>query len=204
MSLVSFIVASTCIHKLYPLVDCILMRYSNKFETSTRKRYIVKNIIKSIMLLILVLFSLVFVFTDDWTSPYIKHVASIYVANDFVALLTCRTLSWSTKIHHSVSCIFLMYANIIDFSLSLEAQMLFYYTFFSACTFFVNLYLGLRLCYDNLPVLHLVCKYGYLFFLIINWTFQLFMGWGKVQYWYIALLLFIINDDIVLLRWLWH
>ena len=203
MSLVSFIIASTCIHKLYPVVDSILLRHSMKFQTSTRKRYIVKNIIKSIMLFFLVIFSLLFVFTKDWTSPYIKHVASMYVANDFVALLTCRTLSWSTKIHHAVSCIFLMYASVIDFSQSLEAQMLFYYTFFSACTFFVNLYLGLRLCFDNLLTLRAVCKYGYCFFIIINWSLQLYMGWGKVEMWYLAMLLFIINDDIVLLRWLW-
>lgn len=204
MSLVSFITTSTCIHQLYPVVDSILTKRSAMFSASNRKRYIVKNVIKSIMLCCLVIFSLIFVFTEDWTSPYIKHVASMYVANDFVALITCRTLSWSTKIHHTVSCIFLMYASIIDFSQSLEAQMLFYYTFFSACTFFVNLYLGLRLCYKDLPTLRLVCKYGYLYSLVINWALQLFLGWGKVQYWYMALLLFIINDDIVLLRWLWR
>ena len=194
------LLSPVAVYKLYPIVDDLLLRYPS-YKVSKRQPYIVKNLIKACMLLTLTLYALVFVFPYDWDNPMIKVIASMYVANDLVALLLCK-LPMSTTVHHVVSCMFLVFAQYIDFKRNKEAQLLFYYTFFSACTFFVNLYLGLRLI-RKAPTLLKICKYGYPLILVLNWTVQIWIALDGVAFWYIILLLFIINDDIVLTRWLW-
>ena len=151
----------------------------------------------------LTILTLVYVFPNSvWDNNVIRSIACAYVANDFVGLLVCK-LPITTRIHHIVSCIFLLFSQFVDFNENLEAQMLFYYTFFSACTFFVNTYLGLRLCFDNLFILKNICKYGYLFVIIINWSVQLYLGIGVVEFWYVLLIIMVMCDDIILLKWLW-
>ena len=196
-----FLVSCIVIYALYPITTNILERYSEPFQVSSRKNYIVKNIIKSIALCLLVIACLFLVFPYGWDNDYIKSIASAYVANDFVGLLTCK-LPRSTLLHHTVSCIFLVFAQYVDFNRSLEARMLFYYSFFSACCFFVNLYLGLRLIMEC-EELKLMCKYLYPFFLIVNWCIQIF-NIMKLQIWYLGLLAFIVYDDVILLTWLWR
>lgn len=196
-----FIVCCTSIYLSYSALKIMLNKHSKSFNMSSRKNYIVKNILKAFILFFLVIACLVLVFPYNWNNENIKLIASAYVANDFVGLLTCK-LPYSTLLHHIVSCIFLIFAQYVDFSKSLEAQMLFYYSFFSACTFCVNLYLGLRL-FEECDWLKQVCKFVYPFFLFLNWSIQLYNVF-HLQTWYLGLLMFIVYDDIVLLRWLWR
>lgn len=188
---------------LYPLTSAACSTTPN-FNRSFRKQYIVKNVQKSFSLAVLLAYAMFTIMTTpEWDNANVRLVATAYVSNDIVGLLTCR-LPLSTMMHHVVACSFLFFSYFVDFASNVEAQMIFYYTLFSAATFYVNLYLGLRHCYSSLPRLHRVSRYGYAATLLVNWSFQVWKGWGRVHVWYIILLCFIIYDDIVLLRWLWR
>lgn len=195
-----FLASCAFLYSSYQITIQYLNKY-DKFKRSKRKTYIVKNIVKSFVLVLLVISCMYCVFPyRSWHNDSLRTIASAYVANDFVALMTCK-LPWSTMMHHTVTCIFLVFAQFVDFNQSIEAQMLFYYSFFSACTFFVNLYLGMRLLgeYNSLKT---ICKYGYPLFLSINWCIQLY-HLPSLQLWYVGLLLVIVFDDVVLVHWLW-
>lgn len=190
----------------YPIVGKLL-EYTPQYSDSTRKRYIVKNTLKSFSLATLLCYALCEIMTvSSWDNKRVCFVATAYVANDIVGLLTCK-LPWSTTLHHTIACAFLVFSFFVDFGANVEAQMIFYYTFFSASTFYVNLYLGIRLCYPRenkgIHVLRAVSKWGYAATLVVNWSVQIARGWGEVSMWYILLITFIVYDDIVLLRWLW-
>jgi len=187
----------------YPITSYML-HYTSKFRHSTRKPYIVKNVQKSACLLFLFIYSLFYIMSSpDWDNDVIRFVATAYVSNDIVGLFKCK-LPISTTLHHLSACCFLLFSYFVDFETSVEAQLIFYYTFFSAATCYVNLYLGLRFCYSTrLPNLLKLCQYGYTITLLCNWSLQLYIGYNAVHAWYMVIIGFIVYDDIVLLRWLW-
>ena len=96
------------------------------------------------------------------------------------------------------------------------------YTIFSYFSFLVNLYLGCRfLILDNndnhnisirinkcIDILRHLAFYNYSITLFINWGFHLYYGlycltsFGLSHLIYLCFLLPIINDDIILLKWL--
>ena len=201
---VNFTVSTTVIYMMYPPIAALLST-TPKFKNYRRPNYVVKNIIKSItlpLLLAYVAISMEISLKDASTfdNALVRRVASAYVANDLVGLLQCE-LPITTRIHHIVSCLFLIYAHTIDFNNDRDAKALFFYTLFSAVAFPVNLYLGLRHCFASLPVLHNISKYIYLCSLLMNWGTQVVLGLGSP--FYMFLLMFIVYDDVVLLRWLW-
>ena len=196
------LICSSSIYMTYPIVKAVLATTHPTFNTSRRKNYIVKNVLKSAVLPALLVYATKEVLlTDQWNNEVVRKIASAYVANDLVGLLMCK-LPKTTQIHHIVSCLFLLYAHTIDFGEHRDAALLFYYTLFSAISFPVNAYLGLRLCSTNLDTLHTISKYTYTISLIVNWVIQASIGGGSWMY--IVLLLCIIYDDVVLVKWLWR
>lgn len=197
------------LYVLYPFVRKTLGDITPLFEHSNRQNYIVKNCIKAFSLCILVLLS--FLFLNEWDNQNIRTFASIYVSNDIMGIIMCRHLPTSTRIHHTTSILFLLGALMVDFQTSHVAQMLFYFTYASAISFPVNLYLGIRLCYskDDHPQwlfqLRELSKYLYLSVCVCSWTYQLFLlRWDYEELPYCFMISFIIYDDIVLMRWLFN
>ena len=83
------------------------------------------------------------------------------------------------------------------------------HSFSSAVAFPVNLYLGLRLCYEKpyhpewLFRLKSIAKYVYCGVCIVNWSYQLFLLKGETEELiYVSLIGLIVVDDIILLKWL--
>lgn len=191
---------SSIVYMAYPIVSYLLATTIPTFKHSKRKNYIVKNVLKAMVLPVLLVYAtMTILLKEEWDNATVRRVASAYVANDFIALLMCR-LPLSTRTHHTASCLFLVYAHTIDFNDNRDAVLLFYYTLFSAAAFPVNMYLGLRHCVDNLDKLRIVSKYIYIISLAMNWTTQIIMGMGS--WGYTLLLLCIVYDDVVLLKWL--
>lgn len=196
------------LYKAYPLISDVLETRTPLFGKSNRKNYIVKNVVKGASLFVLVLLSFVLL-TQGWDNTTLRVFATIYVSNDIMGFVMCEDLPTSTRIHHTTSILFLFGAMVTNFQTSHVAQMLFYYTYASALAFPVNLYLGLRLCYikDNRPKwlqnLKQLSKWVYFFVCIISWSFQLYLLRGSLEeIIYLFMILFIVFDDIVLLKWL--
>ena len=161
----------TCvfIFKLYPIVTDLLHCTPRYKDVTNRHRYITKNVIKASVLVLVLLYTSTI---RDWSDDRIPVVAGIYVSNDIVGLMYVPNLHLSTKIHHVMSIVLLVYAFVADFKTSNTAQMLFYYTYFSAATFYVNLYLGLRFCYRLPRVVPKICFTGYGTTLVLSLYYQ--------------------------------
>ena len=194
-----------------------------------KKKYIVKNIIKSINLFLLVpnttyLLNCI-IFNKPLENLLIKNVASYYVANDIVALIKVNKLPNTTIFHHTMTTILLFINYYIDYE-NLEsdsiAKLLIIYTCFSCYSFSVNAYLGLRFLeykeeskeliinqkiFNNfLEVLRYSSYYIYLICILCNWIYQIYdltiNPFTLNRALYIICMIPIINDDLVLLSWL--
>ena len=189
------------IYKLYSIGNDLLS-YTPKYKRVKGKhRYILKNVIKSCILFILFVYASCTV--KDWENEKIRNIAAMYVSNDIIGLFVVNNLNISTKLHHCVSILFILYAFQTDFKISKTAQMLYFYTYFSAATFYVNMYLGLRFCYDIPKYIVRMCCFGYGTTLIVSWIYQLSLI-NTSSWLYVGLLSFIIWDDIILFKYLYN
>ena len=207
----------------------LLLNYHENYKSFSvnRQQYIVKNIIKSLILSVLSiksihLMSSVF-FDTPLSNNYVKNYASLYVANDIVGLITLPKLPASTKFHHSMTTLLLFYNYTIDYTYVNEysvAKLLIVLTCFSSYAFLVNMYLALRyLEYEGselsiekkkfnnvIDLLRIVAYYIYSCTVFLNLSYHVYdliiypFTFSKAIYF--LLLAPIINDDFVLLGWL--
>ncbi len=207
---VVFVVSSIVVYFSYAHTQNYLKHNTLKFSSLSvnKQYYVVKNIIKGMYLALLVILGWFMVIPgilhDSFDNDTIRVFASMYVSNDVVGLYRVSNLPTSTRLHHTASIIFLLVAWTVDFQESNVGQLILLYTYFSALAFPVNIYLGLRLCYDNMNWLKNISKYIYTLACLVNWVVQLrwYIPTAKF-YIYVTILLLIIMDDLVLLRWLW-
>jgi hypothetical protein len=207
------------------IVNSILTFTNRKYLTLTynKQLYVTKNITKSIVLL-LVCVRLCWIGYDIFMNTpldntIVKDTASIYVANDIVALLIVPNLPITTKRHHMTTT-FLLFVNYfinyedLDLISAKIGILLIGYTAFSAFAFLVNFFLGLRLITNNLQrlnIFRIIALYNYKLCLVFNWLSQAGFILNTVvndnslilpYMLYLLLLLPIINDDLVLVSWL--
>jgi hypothetical protein len=210
-----------CVLSLYPITHTILFLNEQFRILNYNKRcYVVKNIIKSS-----ILFYLVIEFINSlmyrktiWDSQYLHNVAGLYVSNDIIGLLIIPHLPITTKCHHIMTSILVIYSFSIDFTQDNVGRWMLIYTYMSCLSFGVNAYLGLRfLITDGTSVtdimidyLRIFSFYIYLICCIINWSIHIFLIIDKLLFdyltfghiFYLIFLIPIIRDDIVLMTWL--
>lgn len=217
---------------LVVLAGLILARYGwdivdknfNSISPSHKKWYVVANLSKAFFLGCIALNTkytreLLRMFTDDFGSILQKRSMALYVVTDVVALILVPKLPRSTIIHHVVT--FLLgtvtwgtnlrikgYAGILS-----VAKMGLVYGMISCMAFLVNAYLALRVVYPKSTAVRMLCYLSLLSYLAccaVNWTYQIY--WlknvitnGQFSLYagvYVMLMVFIVNDDIILIKWL--
>jgi len=204
------------IQKAYPKVDKYLQRYEkyNKLPLDRRK-YIIKNFIKSGILFALSigLFKPVIwpaIKYNQWNSKLIHITGSIYTSNDIMGLVMVKNLPYSTKMHHIITTGLCLTCFGIDFQTSHLGKMMFVYTVASCQSYLVNFYLGTRLIIEKvkLEILRIAARNIYFLCCLFNWGWHLFWIFNNYKIvngghlLYFALLFWIIKDDIILLSWL--
>ena len=211
---------------LYIIISVCLSLNTNYQKIKLEKQmYIIKNVVKSLVLLYVGIFSSIdfirFIYTEHFEMNAVYNYASLYVANDFIALLIVPNLPQTTKIHHQITCLFLVYTLHVDFnSIENVGHLLFIYTIFSSYAFLVNFYLGIRFLKNKNDTNLLINKiidysktyayYIYAISCIINWiihivllSYRAYLGVFNLHYiLYSGLLYFIIKDDLILMSWL--
>lgn len=195
MHLLIFIISCFYLHTMYYLLD----------GYGTFNNYIIKNLMKSIYLFFLFIGATLFIMPfKEYNNDVVKVFASLYVSNDFMGLLKVK-VSMTTKIHHIVSCLLMVFSWFIDFNENNIAQAILMYTYISSANFGVNLYLALRFLGD-FDWLKKKVRIVYAVTFIINICLQLYILDKTVNgvYIYIALISLIIVDDIFLLKWLYN
>lgn len=207
------------------IVFYVVLVFNSHFQTIkiSRQLYIVKNIVKSWILLYVAIYASIdlyyYFITNEINMNLIYHYASIYVSNDILALILVPKLPYTTRIHHMITSLFLLYTLNIDYNdINNVGQLLFIYTLFSSYTFLVNFYLGIRfLKHDKNNYLNEIIEYSriyayniYRYSCFINWiihilllSYRAYIGVFNLHYLiYSCLLFFIVKDDLILMNWL--
>lgn len=204
-----FILSSIGVYFSYTYTQHYLKYNTVLFTTLplNKQYYVVKNIIKGCYLAVLVILGGVLILpgllNNYFNNFYIRILASMYVSNDFIGLYKVSSLPTSTRIHHMVTIMFLVVAWTVDFQTNNVGQLILLYTYFSALAFPVNLYLGLRLCYNDIDWLKQISKYVYLITCLLNWSLQLIWSVPNTEFYiYFIVLMAIVVDDLILLNWL--
>ena len=181
---------------------------------SNKKLYVIKNIAKSIGLLLIIIYSLSTLYNgflyDIWDNNSIHRIGFIYSSSDILSLLIVKKLPFSTKIHHYTVLFFVLISSTIDYTIDTYWRGLIIYTLFSCFSYLVNTYLGLRIIYNN-KLTKLTCKmalYIYIICCFINWSYQIFIisKWlikispGSLLYG--GLISLVVYDDIILIKFL--
>lgn len=211
------LVLSKSYDKMYTLLDHI---DKNSKLSKTLKLYIAKNIIKSIVLLLLTLYSPIVIYniyqSQHWNNQLMNHIGSIYVSNDIIGFIRVKRIHLTTKIHHIMTTTILLYSFTIDFNTNIIGQLIFIYCMLSCYSFMVNFYLGIRFFKDHrivkvyLEHLRIMALIIYVGSCGINWIAQLYImvyamlnqGIMYKLFIYSSLLIPIIIDDIKLIKWL--
>ena len=202
----------------------IFFRQSPEYNSLSynKKCYVLKNVTKSIILFIMTFYSIdkiiIPALEGSWNNKDVHTFSSAYVSNDIIGLLIVPKLPFSTKMHHIITGTLLFYSYTIDFTENNVGRWMFIYTLMSTITFLVNTYLGLRhirtesesnlnRIIDNIRVM---AFYIYLVACLINWSIHIYLISQKIynlEYtipyiMYSVLLIPIINDDLILMKWL--
>lgn len=168
-----------------------------------RLRYITKNIVKSIILFIIFFYSII---VNKWSNENIYNYGIIYASHDILSLIMYNDiLSKTTKLHH-LAVLVLSILNLYNtYEIYNVWHGLVLYCLLSASTFYINFFLGARFLL-NRNLSSIISKklfFCYLITCIINWLYQIYNIYYFFNTYYLSLILFIVYDDIVLLRFLY-
>ena len=168
-----------------------------------RLRYITKNIVKSIILFTIFFYSII---VNKWSNENIYNYRIIYASHDILSLIMYNDiLSKTTKLHH-LAVLVLSILNLYNtYEIYNVWHGLVLYCLLSASTFYINFFLGARFLFDrNLSsIISKKLFFCYLITCIINWLYQIYNIYYFFNTYYLSLILFIVYDDIVLLRFLY-
>jgi hypothetical protein len=201
----------------YPIISMILNSQYSTFKTYTNKRknYIIKNYIKYYVLKYISISTLPFTFLvlfdiGDHTN-YIHFIGSLYACCDTIALIKDIQLSSSTKIHHTITTILSFINTTINWEQANSIQkLLALYTTLSCYSYDVNYCLGMRFLVDKncQKEIKQQARQTYLLTCCVNWSIHVIYLLNNITSMhltgivYYGLILFIVFDDIVLLKWL--
>lgn len=182
-----------------------------------RKYYFQKNFVKTFALIGICLYGTPVLFNgiyyNQWDNRILHQLGYIYSALDVIGLYFVKNLPINSKIHHLSSFIFSFLNSYIDYTKNTFWICLPVYCFFSSYAFGVNLFLALRLIkpLSSLKSFIRYNLYSYGLLLVANWGYQIYNLFYKpgIQltndvYLFVFLILLIVNDDIKLMRFLYH
>ena len=191
-----------------------------------KKWYVIANLTKAFLLALLALSSRHWIGSfyyglvhNDAHMIEVKRCSIIYISCDIVALYMVSKLPWSTLMHHIVTlgvCILVVSTNLEEpgwDGLLGVSKMCLIYGIFSSVAFSVNAYLALRVVYPKAQWLHGLIKLSLWTYIVCcagNWSLHAAWLLGRVytlQFSIYNLLymvpgFFMVNDDIVLIKWL--
>lgn len=208
---------------LYGLCHCCLSLLASYREQKWERRlYILKNLSKSIILCFLVhhLYKdfCLMLFYDKWPpNESLYQLGTVYVVTDITGLLLVK-LELRTKIHHYCVLVLGMYSVLSDYQQPGIHRALIYLTYLSMAAYLVNTYLALRFIISKQwqKIMATVAVTIYVCSIFLNFIIQHLSVWQALQeggwsgygacgtYMYVSLYWLILNDDIILLRFLYY
>ena len=200
----------------------------NNITPPHKKWYVVANISKSFFLLCIAVSPRFWIASyqgfllDNWPCLlFVKRCCILYLTTDVVALYMVPKLPTSTIIHHITTTVLVLTVSASNIKTQGSVgflgacKMCVLYGSFSSIPYLVNAYLGLRVVYSKKWWMYELCRLSLITYLIcccLNWLTHLLwlLGyWGKTEVsipiiLYLVMMMSMVNDDIVLIRWLFN
>ena len=189
--------------------------YKNIYPTH-KKIYFVSNLLKSIVLGIfsykafLILFQ--YAYYNNWVVEDIKYLGAVYASLDMVSMFKVPKMQFNTIVHHTiVQFLYIISLIFLDFDKNSLANGVVIYAIFSTFAFLVNMYLALRLIIEDKNNLKLLASISSLIYQVcctINWSYQIYFIYSFsnisliIRILYSIILMYIVFDDIVLIKFL--
>jgi len=206
------------LHKyVYAAGDELLLKF-NKTKpdlvlTPFKKKYIIKNIWKSAVLLLILISGSIAVFdgffNNVWSNLTFFVWGTVYVSLDLSGLIFVRGLPTATKIHHSIVIVLGSLNAITDYYEPGYYRSILIYTYFSIVPFIVNFYLAYRYLECNQIKKKTVAKISSIIYavslgtnVLCNLIFFATEPFSWTIVFYFASYSLIMNDDIKLIRFL--
>lgn len=216
-----FAIGSYVIFSSYFLAHYWLDRLSSSFRkiSSDKKFYTISNLLKSGILAALTPFAIYELYLimvhDQWNTNTLRNMGCIYCIPDFVSMILVRKMSATTYAHHICVCVFNYFSIYNDYANDNVCRLIVVYAAFSTFAYCVNMLLGTRfLGVDQIMVkaLSVTALVVYVSCCALNWTWQALalrrLIGSPNDHWtvyvYMMLIMFVMYDDIVLMKWLWY
>jgi len=148
---------------------------------------------------------------DEWSTSRIRSLAVLYAIPDFVSLFLVQRMALTTKAHHVCVVCFMVLILYSDFSEETVLRAVVVYAVFSTFAYLVNLLLASRFLPVGARLSTLMSGLAlavYSSCLALNWTWQVYFLASVYRRKplatsvYVAVMGFVVYDDIVLTRWL--
>lgn len=207
----------TFVFYLYHMANFYLSMTYEKFNVYDIKRrnYIIKNFIKSYILYYISVVTIPIIpmvlLNIGNVNKCLHFIGFLYCSNDTVALFKNMNMSYSTKVHHIISTT-LSIINIFVDSLRNDniTKLMSIYCILSCYPYEVNYCLGMRFLLDRTEEKKMKRQafIKYLGCCFINWSIHSIYllynirNLNVIMVGYYSLIVFIVYDDIVLLKWL--
>jgi len=217
MSFYSFIIgllSLVYLHRfVYQFGETAIFMIAPDITVEYKRKYIIKNIWKSLILLIIFIGNFVSVidsFSNNvWSNLHYHLYGLLYVSLDVSGLYYVRGLPRETVIHHCVVLCLGLLNSMVDYTTCVYARSVIIYTFFSVVPGIVNFYLGYRYLEHDTKRLHNVCYVSYWIYkicLALNLICQLLFFVTASFHWSIMLYMgaytLVIMDDVKLIHFL--
>lgn len=219
-----FFVGSYVVFSTYFVAGHYMSQLSSSYKDipDDKKFYLLSNLIKSAVLLAYcpsaayTLFRAIY--HDEWSTPRIRNMGVLYSIPDAVSLVLVSRMATSTRVHHLCVIVFMVVNLFVTYEQETVGRALVVYAVFSTFAYLVNLLLASRFL-DVSPWTSLILSFLalviYAASLSINWTWQIaflvrIMRAGPSALHmaaialYVAAISLVVNDDCVLVKWLWH
>ena len=180
-----------------------------------KKKYIVKNIFKSVLLFFLFLLCTIpiidgFIF-NNWSCLSFHIIGSFYMAVDLGGIIYIRGLPRSTIIHHTSVTVMGLLNIMLDYNVNGYYRSFLLYGYFSCIPFIVNFYLGSRYIIQDELIKKKIAYYSYISYtlsLVLNILCEIVLFYNVPFNYtiiiYLLILSMIFNDDIVLITFLYN
>ena len=216
-----FVILSYINHKSYDIVENLLIKKSNKYNTlsENRKLYVQKNFVKSGFIFIFSIYATYALYLpivyNKWDNFTLHILGLFYSINDIVSLIKVKKLPFTTKLHHIAVTILSLQNIFNDYSKFTFWRALLVYTLLSAYSFSVNMYLAYRIISqekDKLRNYMCLCAFWtYILCFTFNWVYQLYIAsimfiTNQITYiycLYFLLTLVLCYDDLILIKFLY-
>jgi hypothetical protein len=180
-----------------------------------KKKYIVKNIFKSVLLFFLFFMCTIPIIDgfilNNWSCLSFHIIGSFYMAVDLGGIIYIRGLPRSTVIHHTSVTVMGLLNIILDYNVNGYYRSFLLYGYFSCIPFIVNFYLGSRYIIQDELIKKRIAYYSYIIYtlsLVINILCEIVLFYNAPFNYtiiiYLVILGMIFNDDIVLITFLYN